>query len=136
MGYPERVTAFTLLEVMLTLAILAILVAVCYPSYQQYVLRTYRAEATTQLQLLANAQEQHIADYGEYSADFAVLGWQDLQLSGRYRYTITLEANAQGYTLTAAAIGLQQADDACPRFTLNHLGQRNVLFPQYLGCWN
>lgn len=127
--------AFTLLEVMVTVAIVAILVSVCYPSYQQYVLRTYRSEATSQLHLLANAQEQYIADYGLYTADFSQLGWQSPQQASRYHYRITLLHDNQGYQLTATAIGLQQADSDCPEFTLNHLGQRNVLSPQYLSCW-
>lgn len=128
-------SAFTLLEVMVTVAIVAILVSISYPSYQQYVLRTYRSDATSQLYLLANAQEQYIADYGGYTADFSQLGWQNLQQTGRYRYRITLQHANQGYQLTATAIGLQQADSDCPEFTLNHLGQRNVLSPQYLSCW-
>lgn len=127
--------AFSLLEMMVAVAIMAILVSVCYPSYQQYVLRTYRAEATSQLHLLANAQEQYIADYGLYTADFSQLGWQSPQQASRYRYRITLLHNNQGYQLTATAIGLQQADSDCPEFTLNHLGQRNVLSPQFLSCW-
>lgn len=128
--------AFTLLEVMVTVAIVAILVSICYPSYQRYVLRTYRAEASSQLYMLANAQEQYIADYGRYTDDFSLLGWQSLQQSGRYRYQITLEAEAQGYLLSATAIGLQQADSDCAEFTLNHFGQRNVQSPQYLRCWH
>lgn len=136
MQHVGRQAAFTLLEVMVTVAIVAILVSICYPSYQQYVLRTYRAEASSHLQILANAQEQYIADYGQYTTDFALLGWQQLQQGNRYRYRITLEHDAQGYQLSATAIGLQQADSDCAEFTLNHLGQRNVQSPQYLSCWH
>ncbi|WP_460856468.1 type IV pilin protein [Rheinheimera gaetbuli] len=128
--------AFSLLEMMVAIAIIAILVSICYPSYQQYVLRTYRSEATSQLYLLANAQEQYIADYGLYTADFSKLGWQSPPQGSRYYYRITLLHDNQGYQLTASATGLQQADSDCPEFTLNHLGQRNVLSPQYLACWH
>lgn len=127
--------AFSLIELMVTLAIIAILVSIGYPSYQQYVLKTYRSEASSQLLVIANAQEQYMADHGVYSAELSRLGWPVTPLSGRYRFRIRLEPGAQGFSLSATATGLQQADTECAEFTLNHLGQRNLLSPQYLTCW-
>ena len=126
---------FSLIEMLVVLAILAILISVCYPAYQQYVLRSYRSEATTQLQVLANAQEHYLADYGQYSNDLVALGLTELQQSKRYRYSIQLSEENQAFSATALPVGLQQADRTCAVFTLNHLGQRNVQSPQYLPCW-
>lgn len=124
---------FSLIELLIAVVIVGILAAICYPSYQQYVLRSYRAEAISQLLQLANAQEQHLADYGVYSADLAVLG---AKASERYQFKVNLSAAQQEFELTAQAQGLQQADSECPLFTLNHHGQRNSQEPQALVCWN
>ena len=124
---------FSLIELLIVLAIVGILAAICYPSYQQYVLRSYRAEAISQLLQLANAQEQHLADYGAYSADLAVLG---VKASERYTFNINLFAAQQEFELTAQAQGQQQADSECQLFTLNHLGQRNGQDLQAHACWN
>lgn len=126
-------SGFSLLELLIALAIIGILVAISYPAYQQYVLRSYRAEAISQLLQLANSQEQHLADYGVYSADLTVLG---VKASARYEFNINLSAAQQEFELTAQAQGLQQADSECPLFTLNHYGQRNSQDPQALFCWN
>jgi type IV pilus assembly protein PilE len=124
---------FSLIELLIVLAIVGILAAICYPSYQQYVLRSYRAEAISQLLLLANAQEQHLADYGVYSADLVALG---VKASERYTFNINLFAAQQEFELTAHAQGQQQADSECQLFTLNHLGQRNGQDLQAQACWN
>lgn len=123
---------FSLIELLIVLAIIGILAAICYPSYHQYVLRSYRAEAISQLLQLANAQEQHLADFGVYSADLALLG---VKVSERYTFNINLFAAQQEFELRAQAQGQQQGDSECLLFTLNHLGQRNAQDPQSLSCW-
>ncbi|WP_166838982.1 type IV pilin protein [Rheinheimera pleomorphica] len=124
---------FSLTELLIVLAIIGILVALCYPSYQQYVLRSYRTEATTALLQLANAQEHYLADHGSYAADLAELG---AAATARYSFEIMLSEQAQAYELRALAQGLQQADSSCSLFSLNHLGQRNQLAPDTLNCWD
>ena len=124
---------FSLTELLIVLAIIGILAALCYPSYQQYVLRSYRTEATTTLLQLANAQEHYLADHGSYAADLAALG---AATTARYTFEITLSEQAHAFELRALAQGLQQADSSCSLFTLNHLGQRNQLAPDTLSCWD
>ena len=53
---------FTLLELMITVLIVAILAAIAYPSYQSYLARAYRSEAYTALNQWANLQEQYFLD--------------------------------------------------------------------------
>jgi type IV pilus assembly protein PilE len=126
-------SGFSLIELLIAVVIVGILAAICYPSYQQYVLRSYRADAISQLLQLANAQEQHFADYGVYSADLVMLG---AKVSERYQFKINLFAAQQEFELTAQVQGPQQADSECPLFTLNNLGQRNGQEPQTQSCWN
>lgn len=125
--------AFSLIELLIVIAIIGILAAVCYPSYQQYVLRTYRTEATTTLLQLANNQEHYLADHGSYTADLALLGGV---YSSRYSFEVLLTEQNQAFELRALTQGPQQADTSCSLFTLNHLGQRNQLSPQTLSCWD
>ncbi len=131
-----RAQGFSLLEVLLVLLLLGILTSIAYPSYQQYVLRTYRAEAITTLMLLANLQEQHLADYGRYSDTLAALGVvSDITESGRYRIKLTLANERLAYQLLLTAEGPQTQDRQCLQFSLNHVGQRNNTLAEPLSCW-
>jgi len=127
---------FSLIELMVALAVLGILAAICYPSYQQYVLRTYRAEATAQLLQLAAAQEQYLADYGVYTDDLSALGGAVLSPSQRYEFQILLSEANLAFEVTAEAAGLQRSDSDCLFYSVNQFGQRNVQYPHSLACWD
>lgn len=127
---------FSLIELLVALAVLGILAAICYPSYQQYVLRTYRAEATAQLLQLAAAQEQYLADYGVYTDDLSALGGAALSPSQRYEFQILLSEANLAYEITAQASGLQRSDSDCLFYSVNQFGQRNVQYPHSLTCWD
>lgn len=127
---------FSLIELLVALAVLGILAAICYPSYQQYVLRTYRAEATAQLLQLAAAQEQYLADYGVYTDDLSALGGAVFSPSQRYEFQILLSEANLAFEVTAEAAGLQRSDSDCLFYSVNQFGQRNVQYPQSLTCWD
>ncbi|MDX3774354.1 type IV pilin protein [Chromatiaceae bacterium AAb-1] len=133
----QQQKAFTLPELIMVLAIISILSALSYPAYQQYLLQSYRSEAVQVLLLLANRQEQWLADYGAYSDNLETLGLAApyLSRSGRYRFSVALADNGNGYLLTAQAVALQQQDTLCPVFTLNQYGQRNAQLPEAGDCW-
>lgn len=132
---------FSLIELMIAVVIVAILASISYPAYQQYVLRTYRAEAIQLLLALANAQEQHFADHAEYQADISKLSGMaeltssGLTKSGRYTLSLNLIDAASGFTALASATGRQTADSECLSFQLNHYGQRNSDNGVALSCW-
>lgn len=126
---------FSLIELLVVLAIVSILAALCYPNYQQYVLRSYRTEAAAHLWYLANMQEQTLANSGQYSNDFTVLGSDAARLLPRYLLQVTVSANGQAFELIAQAKGPQSADKDCLVLTLNQLGQRNIANTGALSCW-
>lgn len=137
MHKPNRHCGVTLIELLIVLVIIAILASVVYPSYQRYVLKTYRAEAVQVLLQAANLQEGLLADEGRYTADINRLGLaaDGLSASGRYQLRVSLSASGRAYYLTLQALGPQRADSNCLVFTFNHLGQRNASHPDSLTCW-
>lgn len=127
---------FSLLELLIVVLLIGLLSTLAFSSYQQSVLRSYRAEAVTTLLTLANRQEQQLLDFGEYSADVAKLGLTEGKtLSGRYQLHISLAAGATEYSMILTAQGAQQQDHECQHFSLNHLGQRNLGLTEPLHCW-
>ncbi|SNY54488.1 type IV pilus assembly protein PilE [Arsukibacterium tuosuense] len=130
-------TGFSLIELMVAVAIVGILSAIAYPSYQQYVLKTHRAEASRLLLSAANMQEQQLADHGRYTDNLALLGVaaDGTSASGRYKLQVVL-SDTSSFELTALAQGPQTADRDCLVYTLDHTGRRNYSLPSSLFCWD
>ncbi|MCH9025616.1 MAG: type IV pilin protein [Proteobacteria bacterium] len=66
---------FTLIELMVVIAIVGVLAAVAYPSYTDYVTRSKRATAKSILVMLADRQEQFFIDNKRYAIDLNELGY-------------------------------------------------------------
>jgi type IV pilus assembly protein PilE len=104
---------FTLIELMIVLAIVAILATVAFPSYQNSVRKSNRAAAKSQMLELANRQQQFLlanrryATYAELtSAGFSLPG----DVSKFYTPTITTAASPPAFTITFTATGSQATD--------------------------
>lgn len=69
-------SGFTLIELMMTLAIIGIVMAIAWPNYQQYIAKGKRAEAQSFLMDLAQRQQQFLLDARRYAADPDELGMQ------------------------------------------------------------
>lgn len=131
----NRVTGFTLIELMITVAIIAILTVIAYPSYQQYVLKSHRVDAKTALLDLAARQERYFTLQNVYTSSPAALGYGAasfpivVQTGNQSYYTLSVSqlnnaASSPAYTAQAVPTTLQQAD-ACGTYTINQLGQQN-----------
>lgn len=77
---PRR-AGFTLIELMITVAVVAILAAIAYPSYEQYIRKGKRATAQGALMDLASKQQNHLLDRRTYLASGTEAGLGTLGFS-------------------------------------------------------
>lgn len=70
----KRAAGFTLIELMITVAIVGILASVAYPSYQNYLLKGRRGAAQAFLLQVAQRQQQYFLDNRDFAADLPTLG--------------------------------------------------------------
>ena len=109
----RRMRGFTLIEVMITVAIVAILAAVALPSYTDYVTRSKIVEATSSLTDMRMRLEQYFLDNRQYpaaciaaAAGPAPAGKIYLPASSKY-FTVTCALTATTYTVTATGNAAQ-----------------------------
>ncbi|SJM96161.1 Tfp pilus assembly protein PilE [Crenothrix polyspora] len=138
---------FTLIELMITVAIVGILASIAVPNYQKSVMKARRADAKGALVSLANAMERHYTETGGYcgaAMDSGVdscgdLGGMDTGAPSIYPAQSPVDGGTKYYDLTIAAVTdnsytLQakrinpgaQANDECGDLTLMHTGERGI----------
>jgi type IV pilus assembly protein PilE len=115
---------FTLLELMITVAVLSLLVVIALPSYEAYVLRANRSEAIDALMRAAVCQEQIFSRSGRYTAQIGDCRDELSTLSGAYVISFD-SVDDQGYVARATPQG-KQTDDSCGALTLNQAGLRGA----------
>src|SRR6478735_1073020 len=101
---------FSLIELMIAVAIVGILAAIALPSYSQYIIRTNRSAAETFMFQLANKEEQYLLDQRQYTSTVADLLNPPPEVSRNYNVTIT-NVGANTYTIQAAPTGNQASKD-------------------------
>lgn len=131
------IKGFTLIELMIVIAIVAILSSIALPSYSSYVARSKRADARGQLLQAAQFMQRFYAANDQFVVDRAgtpiatampvSLRQSPSQGTALYALVITASAAPAGYTLTMAPVaGASMANDPCGSYTLNSSGVRGV----------
>lgn len=112
---------FTLIELMVVVAVVAILAAIALPSYQDALRKSRRGQAKADLVELAQIAERHRTVQGSY-ATWAP-PFTTSPKSGTSHYDIALIRTASAFTLTATP-SAGQANDSCGTLAINQAGQR------------
>jgi type IV pilus assembly protein PilE len=123
---------FTLIELMITVAIIAIIAAIAYPSYQEQVRETRRANAQADLLELSSYMERYYTERFSY-VDAALPFNTSPKQGGSAFYNLSFPADpdANSYTIQAEPTGAQ-SDDRCGTMTINEVGQRTA---EGANCW-
>ena len=120
----NRQRGFTLIELMVVVAIIGILASIAYPAYGNYVIKGNRSAAQSYMLELAQAQAQYFADNREYAGSVGALSMTTPQaVSLKYDSTITTSEGPPGFLITATPkIGTSQASD--PALKINNSGTK------------
>lgn len=145
----DKQKGFTLIEVMITVVIVAILATIAIPSYRSYVLKANRTEAKSTLQRLHELQEAHFINYNQYATSLGTpasatqLNFPTTTENGHYTISMQVVAGVTTF-LQASTSGAQVADnDTCKHFLIRlrdgsrfaKFGASNTLHGTPDPCW-
>lgn len=134
----RKKSGFTLIELIVVIAIIGILASIAYPSYQNSVLKSRRTDGKNALMSAAGIQESYYSSNNSYSDTIADIGGNTSD-EGFYSVAVTnpsCSSTVNGvtlyncFTLTATATGTQTKDTGCTTLTLLHTGVKSPT-----ECW-
>lgn len=132
----KKQRGFSLIELLIVIAVVGILAAVAYPSYEAYIIRGNRSAAQQLMLKIASREEQYRLDAKAYTATIGTGGLNVVEdgwtcaatcTNGRYTVSVALVTGPPaGYTISAAAIGRQATGPGgdTANLTLNDQGAK------------
>jgi type IV pilus assembly protein PilE len=141
---------FSLVELMVTVAIASALTTIAVPSYLQQIRAARRMDARLALYDLVAREERFLTTNGTYTAVPANLGYSgefpQVIASGDYQVNVCVAAAApcgnsdattgKVFLLQATAVGNQAADTQCSSFSLDSTGAQSATGTSVATCWN
>ena len=135
----EAHLGFTLTELMITVAVVAIIAAVAYPTYLDQVRKARRVEGKALLLEAQGKQERFFTEQNSYALNMTALGYPVNSVStedGWYNISIVnasppgcapgTTTACTGYTLSAAPQMDQDNDTACKTLSVDNFGQKTI----------
>lgn len=134
-GPARRAGGFTLIELMIAVAVVGILGAIAYPSFMDQVRKGRRSDAMGASTAVLQAQERWRANQPTYTAALANLGLAATSPEGRYAVALALDGAAPGrnYTVTLKGQGDQAKDTGCATLTVTVTNGNPAYTPA--ACW-
>lgn len=124
----KKVGGFSLIELMIVIAIIGILAGIAYPSYTSSVRKSHRTEAKEALLAAAGRQERHYLQQNVYVIDNADITDVSNAVTTNGYYNITTascsNSSATCFVMTATATGAQASDTDCNTFTIDNTGAK------------
>ena len=137
---PKRRRAFTLVELMIAVVVLAIIAAIAYPSYVESLRKSRRADAKSILTLVGERLERCFAECNSYTAPSCGAPCPTLPVNsteGYYRILAgPITATAWSLTATPVAGKSQESDAGCTAFTLTSTGSKSATGTSAAACWD
>jgi len=132
----QRLNGFTLIELMIVVAIIGILAAIAIPMYSDYVTRSRQADGQAKLMQVAQDLERCYTQYSAYNhASCSVLASGAVNSEqGFYKITASV-LTTSSFTLEATPQPEQADDTDCKTLTLTHLGEQSATGPDKDSCW-
>jgi type IV pilus assembly protein PilE len=143
---------FTLVELMIVVAIVAILAAIAIPAYQKQIMQSRESSAKSALLDLARREETFYSSNNYYTTQLDSLGYNSSNITSNAiqvpnntneaYYTVTIAPASSGttaatYTATATPVaGSTQVNDPCGTYQLDYLGNQTATgTPTSGSCW-
>ena len=138
---------FTLVELMVVVAIAAILTMIALPSYQAYVLKSHRTAAINAILDLASREARYYTTNNAYTGSLTALGYSadpmpiTMGTGGTAYYNLSVASvtaatttTPADFTLNAAPVG-NQVNDTCGTYTYTSLGIKGISSGTLADCW-
>src|SRR5512138_385581 len=123
---PTRQSGFTLVELMVTVAVLAIIAGIAYPSYAGHVRKAKRATAQAALMDVAAKEQAYLLERRSYATSLADVGFTlPQEINGAYTIALAVDNAASPMTFTVTATPVNsQASGGEQTLTVNQSGAR------------